>query len=80
MQVLKRLRSGSFSGIPPRCGAFMQGLIHRCWAQNPDDRPSFSDIMVEFEGRDFDLFPGCKGDEIRAFCDGVVRWENERRT
>jgi hypothetical protein len=75
LPVLRRVCSGAFPPIPPRCGEFMQRLICRCWAQKPGDRPSFEEILIEFRECDFDIVPDCRADEIRDFCDGILQWE-----
>ncbi|OHS99947.1 TKL family protein kinase [Tritrichomonas foetus] len=44
------------SGVPEN----LKRLIIRCWSQNPNDRPEFSEIVKMFEDGQI-LFQGCQG-------------------
>jgi serine/threonine protein kinase len=35
--------------LPAKCSAGLQKLITTCWSQNPSDRPTFADIVRQFE-------------------------------
>ncbi|OMO53906.1 hypothetical protein CCACVL1_28252 [Corchorus capsularis] len=43
---LRPVLAGTESGVP----AIMLSLIQKCWDVNPENRPSFSDIVLELEG------------------------------
>ncbi|OMO90079.1 hypothetical protein COLO4_19401 [Corchorus olitorius] len=43
---LRPVLAGTASGVP----ASMLSLIQKCWDVNPENRPSFSDIVLELEG------------------------------
>jgi serine/threonine protein kinase len=46
--VMKKVLTGDMPPIPSECGECMQGLIHRCWSEKPEDRPSMDEILNEF--------------------------------
>jgi TPR repeat protein len=61
---------------PPRpsdCHPKLQQIIVNCWAQCPNDRPSFAEIVSEFLAFDEPLFPGVEMSEYRSFRDRVFR-------
>jgi serine/threonine protein kinase len=73
--MIKRLRGQGLPANPARCGEFMGRLVERCWAKNPDDRPSFDHILWEFERVEYNILPGVERERIREFCDGIRKWE-----
>jgi hypothetical protein len=54
----------------------MQNLIARCWSLNPEDRPSFDEILEEFWKCDFAIVPGADPDELRSYAWGINAWED----
>jgi serine/threonine protein kinase len=42
-------------------------VIQRCWASNPELRPSFSEIFAMLKGAKFPLFPEVDVDAVEAF-------------
>jgi hypothetical protein len=44
MCFVRKLRSRQFPAIRDQFGSFMQRLLPRCWAHNPENRPSIEDI------------------------------------
>jgi hypothetical protein len=53
----------------------MQSLIPRCWSTNPNDRPSFEDILNEFRSCGFAILPGADADVIRKAVSEVLEAE-----
>jgi hypothetical protein len=45
--IMNRVVQGKMPVIPDRVGTVMQSLITRCWSMNPEERPSFSDIIIK---------------------------------
>lgn len=46
-EILTAAAAGRLSPeLPPGCPPDLQALLLRCWSENPDDRPSFSEISV----------------------------------
>jgi serine/threonine protein kinase len=43
------------------------GLIERCWDQVPDNRPSFEELIREFQRSHEYVFPGADMDEVRRY-------------
>jgi serine/threonine protein kinase len=73
--VMRQLLAGDMPRVPDLCGEFMQGLINRCWSQNPECRPSFDEILEEFRVRSFAIFPDANGNTLREYVCGVLAWE-----
>jgi TPR repeat protein len=73
--VLKRLRAGDLPEIPAAAGPVMAGLIPKCWAMNPEQRPSFAEVFKIFESCQFEIMPGADRIELSNFCTTVLRWE-----
>jgi hypothetical protein len=63
--------------IHPKCGSLMQNLIRRCWSINPDERPSFRDILALFQQHDFDLFSNADAGAIRKYHAEIREWERK---
>jgi serine/threonine protein kinase len=53
--------------FPDGMGDDLKALIRRCWAAKPEDRPQFSDIIVELERIRFNIMPGVDRVAVRAF-------------
>jgi serine/threonine protein kinase len=75
LAAVKRLRQGDLPPIPPQCGSLMQSLIPQCWSANPNDRPSFTEILALFQRHDFHLLPNADANRIRDFCTAILEWE-----
>jgi hypothetical protein len=75
--VIRRLRKGELPVVPGDCGFFMQELIARCWAHDPDVRPSFHQILWEICCVNFAILPNAAPNEIQDFCDAIVDWERK---
>jgi serine/threonine protein kinase len=73
--VIRRLRAKDLPPIPLKCGLLINDVICRCWSMNPDDRPSFSDILARFEAHDFSLLPNANADALRDYCGAIREWE-----
>jgi serine/threonine protein kinase len=79
LSVIRRLRAADFPPIPPKCGSVMQDVIARCWAMKPNDRPSFNDILRQFEVQDFAIFPNADARAIREYYAAIREWELNSR-
>jgi serine/threonine protein kinase len=73
--AIRRLRQRDLPLIPANCGSLMQDLIPRCWSANPDDRPTFSEILALFQHHQFGLLPNADMTGIRDFCEAILEWE-----
>jgi serine/threonine protein kinase len=73
--AIRRLRARDLPAIPGNCGSLMEGLIPRCWSANPEDRPSFGEILGLFQGHQFRLLPNADANFIRTFCEAILEWE-----
>jgi hypothetical protein len=73
--VMKCLFAGKMPPIPPECGELMQSLISRCWLKDPGLRPSFDDILKEFQAAHFMILPNVEADIVGSVAMGVLDWE-----
>jgi hypothetical protein len=74
--VIRKLRNGERPDIPEGCGEFMGSLIRRCWSDDPSFRPTFDDILREFQSRNFCILPNANGCVISDTVIEVLRWES----
>jgi hypothetical protein len=56
----------------------MQDLIPRCWAVNPNDRPSFQAIFEAFKVHEFVSLPGADGQAISRAVSEVLKAEEKQ--
>jgi serine/threonine protein kinase len=75
--VIRRLRAGDFPELPSDLGTTMQNLLRKCWANDPEMRPSFAEIFAVFKSDDFAILPDANAGKIDEFCTAVVRWEEQ---
>jgi serine/threonine protein kinase len=68
---IDKVMEGNRASFPDSMTDDMKSLISRCWAQNPDDRQSFSDIMVELKRIEFKILPGVDLGRVRTFLSDV---------
>jgi serine/threonine protein kinase len=73
--VLKRIRAQQFPTLPEAFGSLMQGLVRRCWSNNPRDRPSFEAIFREFEDCGFAILPDADPERIQACVNEILALE-----
>jgi fibroblast growth factor receptor 1 len=48
-EVLKRVRDGYRLEKPEHCKREIYNIMYYCWNKNPDERPSFSALVQDFE-------------------------------
>jgi serine/threonine protein kinase len=73
-EVAKMIAIDEYRPIIPECervNANARALITACWAQDPDNRPSFKDILGRLEGMDFEVVPGVRGAKIAGLVDEI---------
>jgi serine/threonine protein kinase len=75
LAVIKRLLARDLPTVPTRCGLVMADLIRRCWFTDPNDRPSFDEILSEFRFHNFNILPNAVATEIEDFCEAILDWE-----
>jgi serine/threonine protein kinase len=74
-ELIQQRRNGVMPSVPDECGEFMQQLLPRCWARSPEERPSFSEILQEFENVAWKIIPGASTDEIGSYVRDLRAWE-----
>ena len=63
--------------IPEEVPEFYASLIQRCWDDNPEKRPSFEEIVNEFEYNDDFMLDGSDAEEVRKFIDDIKQNSSE---
>jgi hypothetical protein len=74
--VMRSVFRGDMPVIPDRVGNVMQSLISRCWSLKAEDRPSFDDILNEFQTKEFEIVPGASSQKILEYARSVLDWES----
>jgi serine/threonine protein kinase len=69
------LRKGWRPAIPSEVKEVSRRLIERCWSENPEIRPSFSEIWGELEKSNFEVVEGVDSGEVISF----ARTERRKR-
>jgi serine/threonine protein kinase len=47
MQTIIAILKGERLKIPEKCPNFLEKLLHKCWSINPENRPTFHEILLE---------------------------------
>jgi serine/threonine protein kinase len=79
MTIVRRLRARQFPTVPEKFGRLMQDLIVRGWAADQRARPSFDQILKEFQGVGFQILPGVDAESLRKSVNDVLKWEHEQK-
>lgn len=66
-QLMMHVVSGKREHIPDSVTPFARDLIEQCWSQDPELRPSFSDICQILKKKMHLLFPDSDLDRIIEF-------------
>jgi serine/threonine protein kinase len=75
--VIRQMRRRYRPTIGRECGEYMRGLIRRCWSDDPCSRPSFDQILRDFQAHRFAILPDADCDAIRVAVEGVLKWESD---
>jgi serine/threonine protein kinase len=76
LTFLSRVMKGERLTFPESMSEHTKWLISNCWAQNADDRPSFSAILAELKRIDFKILPDVDSSRVQEF---VSEIEAERK-
>jgi serine/threonine-protein kinase CTR1 len=71
-QVINGARPDT-AGIPPG----IKDLMERCWAQDPNRRPTFAQVFEALQRADFRLLPNVQSDVIAEYVGPILAWEGE---
>jgi serine/threonine protein kinase len=77
LAIMARILTGDMPTVPDECGSLMQDLIPRCWAIDPDRRPTFDDIIRDFAAAEFRIVPSADEGRLAIYFDDIQRWEVE---
>lgn len=59
---IAKVASGKKAPIPDCIDEFSRNLIMRCWSTNPEERPSFAEILEQIERANFRIIDGIEKD------------------
>jgi serine/threonine protein kinase len=68
---MQRVMDGRRAEIGSDIVPFVRSLIESCWAQNPEDRPSFAQIMDILNQNDFKIFPTVNSASVRQYIEEI---------
>jgi serine/threonine protein kinase len=66
-----KVMSGSREKIPETVEPFTAGLISRCWAGDPDRRPTFQEIFDELQRNRFKVFSAVDSQAVERFLESL---------
>jgi serine/threonine protein kinase len=75
--ILTKILSGEMPVVPDECGSLMQDLIPRCWKTEPEERPTFDEIIREFDVAGFRIVPGADDVKLGIYVGDIQTWEAE---
>ena len=75
MQFPVFISSGKRPEIPESVLPFTRGLIERCWAQDPSQRPSFGEVYNYLMDGDFRLFDDVDCRAVSSYVIDLCYWE-----
>jgi serine/threonine protein kinase len=70
-RVMYKVLQGERAELPSDMSDDVKTLITRCWANKPDDRPSFSEIMLTLERIHFKIFPDVNSSDVALFVSNI---------
>jgi serine/threonine protein kinase len=73
-----QIAEGARAPLPDGMKKEVKELISKCWAQSPDDRPSFAQVLEELERMDFQVVPDIDGGSVREFLADLRRRERNK--
>jgi serine/threonine protein kinase len=74
-QIMYRVIRGKLPDIPGEIPFFVGNLIGRCWSREPDDRPTFSDILSVLRVNEFKLSDECDCSSISSYVSSIEEQE-----
>jgi hypothetical protein len=74
---MKLILNGAHPAIPDFVCRDVSQLIRDCFEQDPEERPSFGDILSRLDKMDFRITPGVKSEKVRRFVEAVKSREKD---
>jgi serine/threonine-protein kinase len=74
LSVMKCITSGEMPLIPDRVGQCVKRIIGQCWAMDLGNRPSFAEILEEFERVNYEFIPGADANAVQSYAVKIIDW------
>jgi serine/threonine protein kinase len=73
--IIRRLLRRDMPAVPDECGSVAQDLIRRCWAMEPEKRPTFDQILRDFKAAGFRIVPRADHVKLGRYVKEIEKWE-----
>jgi serine/threonine protein kinase len=74
----RALADGFRAKLPADMRPEMKSMISRCWSEDPNQRPSFAEVLMELKQIEFKILPDVDGPVVREFLEGISRKQMKR--
>jgi tyrosine-protein kinase len=74
LSVMKCITSGEMPSSLDHVGRCVKGIIEQCWAMNPDNRPSFAQILEEFQRVNYEFISGADANAVQGYAAKIIDW------
>jgi hypothetical protein len=76
---MRKLFRRELPELPEVHGRMMVSLIRRCWEQNPEHRPSFHEILAEFQDHPDQIVLGANASVVADYIEMIICWESQNQ-
>jgi serine/threonine protein kinase len=73
--LLKEIDAGTLPPFTPSVNRPMQGLLRKCWSEDPNARPSFDQILEQYSALQFRVMEGFDESAVFQFIRFITAWE-----
>ncbi|KAK8875869.1 hypothetical protein M9Y10_006044 [Tritrichomonas musculus] len=78
-QLVSAVTNGKRYKIPNDVPEYYASLIKRCWSNDINERPSFDEIINEFDKNDDFILPGASKTKVYKFISGIKSFDDHNR-
>lgn len=77
-QLINKVINGKRFVIPKDVPQFYSKLIKKCWSDDPKERPSFEEIVKEFNCKDDFILPGADKSQVHDYIDKILKFNSDK--